>query len=257
MSVTEPESAAFIGARVRELRSARRLTQARLAQELHVTQGRLSDLERGKASFTAQQFLAILRIFNVPASEFVPPSESFESDLQNAVARLGARHLFEVDHVVPSERFREVHAVVREVLADARSPRMIAGLAPVLVEHADTINLAKLALELNQIGLERRLYWLVENVQEALRRALGDKPPPPRARQLRRAALTLGQFLAATAVRHRKPAEMDLLDKSARSQETVRELAAEASRISKRWKVATVIQVDDFYEALRQAHGSV
>ncbi len=158
MSVTEPESAAFIGARVRALRSARRLTQARLAQELHVTQGRLSDLERGKASFTAEQFLAILRIFNVPASEFVPPSESIESDLQNAVARLGARHLFEVDHVVPSERFREVHAVVREVLADARSPRMIAGLAPVLVEHADTINLAKLALDLNQIGLERRLY---------------------------------------------------------------------------------------------------
>ncbi len=222
-----------------------------------MTQGRLSDLERGKASFTAEQFLAILRLFNVPASEFVPSSGSIESELQNAVARLGARHLLEVDHVVPSERFREVHAVVREVLADARSPRMIAGLAPVLVEHADTLNLAKVALELNQIGLERRLYWLVENVQEALRRALGDKPPAPRARKLRRAALTLGQFLAPTAARHRKPAEVDMLDKSARSEETVRELKAEASRISKRWNVATVIQVDDFYEALRHAHGTV
>ena len=185
-------------------------------------------------------------------SEFVPASRSFESELQNAVARLGARHLVETDDIVPSERFREAHAVVREVLADARSPRMIAGLAPVLVEHSDSINLAKLALELNQVGLERRLYWLAENVQEALRRALRDKPPAARARKLLRAQLALGQFLA-TAPRHRKPAEVDLLDPNVRSDQTVRELKATASRISKRWSVATAIQVDDFCDALGQA----
>src|SRR5687768_15567391 len=89
--------AAQIGAKVRALRNARRLTQAQLAQQLNVTQGRLSDLERGKASFAAEQFLSILRIFNVPASEFMPSSGGMEAELQNALARLGARHLVEAD----------------------------------------------------------------------------------------------------------------------------------------------------------------
>jgi transcriptional regulator with XRE-family HTH domain len=220
---------------------------------LHITQGRLSELERGKASFTAEQFLTILRIFNVPASEFVPPSGTAEAELQNAVARLGARHLLELDHSLPSERFREAHAAVREVLVDARSPRLIAGLAPVLVEHADTINLAKLALELNVVGLERRLFWLAENVHEAVRLAFRKQPQPARARQLRRARLVLSQFLQAPSPRHRKPDTIDLLDKSARSEDTIHELQAEASAISKRWNIATALQVSDFYDALEQS----
>jgi transcriptional regulator with XRE-family HTH domain len=74
-----------IGAKVRALRTARRLTQAQLARELKVAQGRLSDLELGKASLTAEQFLHILRIFNVPASEFMPSAGGVEQELQNAL----------------------------------------------------------------------------------------------------------------------------------------------------------------------------
>jgi transcriptional regulator with XRE-family HTH domain len=251
------EVAAEIGAKVRELRNARRLTQAQLAQALHVAQGRLSDLERGKASFTAEQFLTILRIFNVPASEFTPASGGVEAELQNALARLGARHLVEAEDLVPSERFREVHAVIREVLVDGSSPRMITALAPVLVEHADALNLAKLALELAPVGLERRLFWLAANAREALRRELKEKPTAARARKLRRADVLLAQLLDAPAARERKFANIDVLDKTARSEETVRDLTLEGSTISKRWNIATALQADDFYDALRQANGLV
>jgi transcriptional regulator with XRE-family HTH domain len=246
-----------IGAKVRALRTARRLTQAQLARELKVAQGRLSDLELGKASFTAEQFLHILRIFNVPASEFMPSAGGVEQELQNALARLGARHLVEADDVVPSERFREVQDVLCEVLADARSSRLVTGLAPVLVEHADVLSLEKPALELHRVGLERRIFWLAANVREAVRRELNDKPNARLTRKLRRAELVLSNFLATPAARERRFAQLDLLDKAIRSEETLHELSAESSSISKRWGIATAIQVDDFYQALRQAHGGV
>ena len=45
---------------------------------------------RGAGSLTAEQFLGILRLFNVAASEFDPGRSNPSSDLQNALARLGA-----------------------------------------------------------------------------------------------------------------------------------------------------------------------
>jgi hypothetical protein len=63
--------------------------------------------------------------------------------------------------------------------------------------------------------------------------------------------------LATPAARERRFAQLDLLDKAIRSEETLHELSAESSSISKRWGIATAIQVDDFYQALRQAHGGV
>jgi transcriptional regulator with XRE-family HTH domain len=42
-----------VGKTVRELRHARRWTQAELARRLDVSQGRLSEIEAGKGSFTA------------------------------------------------------------------------------------------------------------------------------------------------------------------------------------------------------------
>ena len=50
-----------IAAKVRELRRARRWTQAELAGHLQLSQNRLSDIERGDGSFTAEQFLLLSR----------------------------------------------------------------------------------------------------------------------------------------------------------------------------------------------------
>lgn len=96
-SETLGKSHLTIAQRVRELRKERRWTQAHLAAELDISQGRLSDLERGNGSFSAEQLLRILRLFNAPITQFEPaPSQTTTTaKLQNALARLGARHLRE------------------------------------------------------------------------------------------------------------------------------------------------------------------
>ena len=52
-----------IAAKVRELRQSRNWTQAELSKRLQLSQSRLSEIERGAGSFTAEQFLLLLRLF--------------------------------------------------------------------------------------------------------------------------------------------------------------------------------------------------
>src|SRR5262245_35987584 len=59
-----------VAKRVRALRTERRFTQSELAARMGLSQGRLSQIERGDGSFTAEQFLLLLRLFNVPVSHF-------------------------------------------------------------------------------------------------------------------------------------------------------------------------------------------
>lgn len=134
-----------IAERIRGLRQARGLTQAALAKQLGLSQNRLSEIERGSGSFTAEQFLRILRVFNVGAAEFVPHKRDRDRGLevQNALARLGAAQLQESAHVLPSEELQEVHDVVREALV-LGEPRLVTAVAPVLVAHAERLNLSRL-----------------------------------------------------------------------------------------------------------------
>jgi hypothetical protein len=194
------------------------------------------------------------RLFNVPASEFLPAAGSVEDALHNALARLGARHLLENSDVLPSDRLREVNDVVREVLADASSPRMITALAPVVVANIERVNLTRLALDLSQAGLARRLFWLVDNILEAVIRELGASASPARARQLRRAQLVLGTALDASTLRADTAlSRLDKLDKI-RSRGTLLEVQRGMSASSKRWGILTSLQPDDFYDALRSAN---
>src|SRR5688572_5183840 len=156
-----------IAAKVRELRQSRKWTQAELSKQLHLSQNRLSEIERGAGSFTAEQFLFLLKLFNVPASHFVDEAAEQDVRIQNALARLGAFHLQECAHVLPSEQLDDVHDVVKEALVYG-SPSTLTALAPVLVRNADRLNLPRLLAELERAGLERRLAWVVENTLAAL-----------------------------------------------------------------------------------------
>src|SRR5271170_6249535 len=93
-----------IARNVRELRKERRWTQAELAKRLRLSQARLSEIEGGDGSFTAEQFLLLLKLFNVAANHFIPKQRNQASEIQNALARLGAIHLQESEDVLPSER---------------------------------------------------------------------------------------------------------------------------------------------------------
>jgi transcriptional regulator with XRE-family HTH domain len=245
-----------IADKVRALRQARHWTQSELASHLHISQSRLSEIESGDGSFTAEQFLAILRLFNVPTSHFGVSAPDRGSQVQNALARLGAFHLHESSEIIPNERLENPADVVREALLDG-SPRLLTAIAPVLVGNIDRINLNKLRLELLQIGFERRLSWVVDNTLSAIQRELTESLPLAWAQRYRRAETVLGalsdSISAAPDLRALAPRAPDVLDSGIRSKRTLAEVSASTSPISQKWEIVTRLQPADFAEALRAA----
>jgi transcriptional regulator with XRE-family HTH domain len=243
---------AKLAKKVRNLRVARQWTQSELASQLGLSQNRLSEIERGAGSFTAEQFLAILRLFNVTTDHFVSTPSSSEATVQNALARLGAAQLRESD-ALPSEQLRDAQTVLREVLVAPDSPRLLTALAPVLIKNIDRVQLPRLALSLNELGLAHRLGWLIENTLEAVAR---DLPAATKARQkqYRRAEVVLRSYLEhAPAPQTAGP---DVLDPSIRSSKTLAQVTANASPIAQRWQIASELTPDDFAEALRGARAA-
>jgi transcriptional regulator with XRE-family HTH domain len=249
-----------IAAKVRELRRSRKWTQAELSAQLHLSQNYLSEIERGSGSFTAEQFLLLLKLFNVPVSQFVSEPGDQDLRIQNALARLGAPHLQESD-VLPGEQLEEVHDVMREALVDG-SARFVTALAPVLVRNVEHLNLIKLHAELEKLGLERRLVWVVENTLTALGQL--HKEAAARSREWakldRRAEVILQAFLEFVTAQGRlqESTELppDVLDAAIRSTRTLDEVRSSASDISKRWGIISSLQVKDFLQALKAARAA-
>lgn len=240
---------------VRALRRERAWTQAELARRLGLSQSRLSEIESGAGSFTAEQLLLILKLFNVTTSRFTGGLVDRQSQIQNALARLGAHQLQEQSDLVPSEDLDEPTEVVREVLIEGET-RFLTALAPVLVSNIDRISFSKLYLDLGKVGLERRLGWICENTLAALRLALGEEVPRSWAQRARRAEVVLGAFLDATPttgpVNGRAPV-VDALDRSIRSKKTLDQIKASSSNISRKWEIVSSLTAADFAESLRAA----
>lgn len=239
-----------------ELRRARGWTQAQLAERLGLSQARLSVIERGGGTISAEQFVVLMALFNVPVEDFLPKQDP-EDEIQNALARLGALHLREVPGVLPSSRLREVSDAVREVLVSPRSPRLVTALAPVLVTNIDSVNLDLVLSQLAALGLGQRLAWLAENIVVALGVA-GAKLPPEWSANARRAGLLLGDL--AKRVRWAHPSAgyapdgpVDYFDPTIRSVKTAHIVWQNAGSIAKQWGVATEIEPEDFARALVEA----
>lgn len=239
---------------MRQLRQGHRWTQAELAARLDVSQGRLSQLERGAGSFTAEQFLTILELFNVGASDFVRRPADPGAELQNVLVRLGAVHLQESE-ALPSERIEAVTDAVRETLVSADASRLVAALAPVLVVHANAINLHKLELDLRRVGLAHRLAWLIENTIRAVEQAEATASPSEK-RAYRRARAVLESHLESWEGRAEAVPSADLLDTNIRSTQTRLQVQAASSDISKRFHVITAIKPADFVAALEAARNA-
>lgn len=245
--------------KIRALRVDRHWTQAKLSKRLGMSQGRFSEIERGQGSFTAEQFLEILQLFNIPASHFAAGEHGSASGIQNALARLGATHLGERSDVLPSERLEEASDVVREALLGAGAPRYITSLAPVLVHNIDRINLNKLRSQFLEYGLERRLAWLIENTLVAVGHELQGGLSRKVAMRYRRAELILSAYLGkAPFKQHQRRADeaLDILDSEIDSEKTLKEVENSTSSISHRWGIATALQTDDFIEALKASRGA-
>jgi len=241
---------AAIARKVQGLRKARHWTQSKLARDLGLSQSRLSEIESGKGSFTAEQFISILGLFNAPVDQFLPRKRDPGTELQNALARLGASHLWEDSETPPSDRLTDVGSVITETLTEPESPRHIVALAPVLVVNIDRVRLRRLYGHFVEIGLGQRFAWVLDNTLEAVRR----EAPRSTGRQwrfrYRRTELILSEFIASLPSASADQSE-DILDREIASKKTYAELHELASPISKRWRVVTRIQPDDFAAALK------
>lgn len=246
----------LIAAKVKQLRVARGWTQQELAQRLGVAQGHISRLEHGEASFTAEQFLLILKLFNVPAAHFSAQApEQHHADLQNALARHGATHLREDDRFVPSELLDDVTVATERALVSGEA-RLVTAVAPVLVRNVDVIHLQRLAANLSRAGLERRLWWAVESTIEAIDDQLPTTASRKQANTLRRARVVLRRYLDAvndTPHANRTPAP-DIIDPIVRTDATVEQLIETSSPCARRWGIVTSIRTRDFALALEAAH---
>jgi transcriptional regulator with XRE-family HTH domain len=249
-----------IAAKIRSLRQDRRWTQAELATRLGLSQARLSQVERGDGSFTAEQLLAVMVLFNVTVDDFYAPSAKSDRNaaLHNALARLGASHLAEVDDTAPSAQLAAAEDVVVETLVTASSPRQIAALAPVLVQQTKLGHiglLRRIDARLTALGLERRFGWVVDNLEEAIRVELGEQLPREWSQLYRRANLVFSEFLKLARAR-RSDAPRDILDHDIRTTKSADHLQSRSSSISRAWGIVTSIQSDDFRKALRAARGA-
>ena len=239
-----------IGHEVRGLRERRRWSQAELGRELGLSQSRLSQIERGQGSFTAEQFLRILEIFNVGVDDFVAPQVEV-SEVQNALARLGARHLTEGERALPSERY-DPTVVFGEVLARPESPRHLTALGPVFVAQGDRVSLAGVWPWLKD-GHLARLGWLLESLRGALDR-LPVATSTEERKRVGRARALIDVFLEGGGVRPPSDdAPFDLLDPNVRSPKTLDRLRKDASPEAKRWRVMTKLRTEDFVEAFEAA----
>jgi transcriptional regulator with XRE-family HTH domain len=244
-----------IAEKVRVLRKARGWTQAEVAGRLGLSQARLSEIENGDGTFTADQFLDILKLFNVGIDHFTSETaRDTSADLQNALVRLGGRHLQQREDALPTTALEDTATVLYETLVSG-TPRLITALAPVLVLHIDELNLNAVRAKLASIGLQRRLDWLVDNTCHALREELQRAPPRVWAQRYRRAELVL-QTALDFAKEHAIPSQNsspDILDGNIRSKATLRDVLGSSSEVSRRWGIATALQPKDFTMALRAA----
>lgn len=243
-----------IGAKVRELRKARGLSQVELAGRLGVSQGHLSQLERGAYSFTAEQLLDLLRLFNVSVSAFAPSSRDPLGELQNALARFGATHLREVEDVVPSGRYDDLDVLVADTLTEGE-PRLVPALAPVLVKNIDRVHLPKVDQRLAAAGLNRRLWWLLGCVVRAFDAELAGEPAVSWSRRCRRARVVIAAYLDHIRQAH-DPDDYpihDIVDPLVRSKATVRDLIANSAAEAQQWNIVTSLQTSDFVVALAEA----
>lgn len=244
------KSRASIARQVRALRQSRRWSQAELARHLDLSQNRLSEIEHGKGSFSAEQFLVLLRLFNVGVSHFVSEPRDTSSELQNALARFGASHLQENTDTLPTEQLEELQDVVRETVVEGSS-RQITSLAPVLARAADKLDVRRLRSDLTRLGLDRRSNRVLENVVVALKSVLTTALPRPWIQRYRRALVVLESAVQMVTSDASEP--IDFLDPHVRSKHSLEEVLRGASAISRKWRVATELTPAEFVEALAAA----
>ena len=244
-----------IAQKIRQLRQERQWTQKELAKLLGLSQNRLSEIEGGQGSFTAEQLLLLSKDFNVPVSDFVSPKGKADQKIQNALARRGATHLLENQASLPSEKLEQVVNLIYETLIAADSSRQIAALGPVIVNYATPPTLNKLRIRFNEAGLINRFGWLLDNVRYAINEERAERLTRDWHQKYAKADLVLENLLNFPWFKldSKDKNITDILDDTITHPKELKEVRSSSSAISKKWGVISRIKPEDFSEALKDA----
>lgn len=244
----------FIGKKVRDLRKARGLSQGHLGNILGISQSSLSEIELGKGSFTAEQFIHILKFFNVGVSQFDRSPGDPGGAIPKALAAYGATHLAEDPNLLPSEQLARVDDVIRETLVEGENARALTALAPVFIRHIGQLNLHKLFVQFKDLHLENRYGWLIDNILEAILVSTQDAPTRSQLLALRRAENVLRTHRERVDLKGVPPnlIHEDWLGFPVASGKTKNEILKNLSDISRRWNILTTLKPEDFAKAIRE-----
>jgi transcriptional regulator with XRE-family HTH domain len=243
---------ARIGPEVRRLRMERRWTLAELAGRLGLSVSRLSEIERGDGSFSAEHLLVIFELFHVGPEHFPPRSDGCDpviGSLQIALHRLGAVHLTSVENAVLRQEHERAAPVVQGVLIEHPSARFLTSLPPVLIARADQISFPSVQHAVVQAGVPHRWGWLLEHFVDALDAVQGGVGSV-RWRRASKRAQTVAESFLPSVPRPEEDAPYDLLDPDLRSTSGVRDAEERASGIDRRWRVLSRLRTVDFVQPL-------
>lgn len=111
-----------IGARIRNLRLARNLTQEELAERADLTKGFISQLERDQTSISVDSLIGILKVLDIKVSDFFketqPDQVVFNKIERIRIAETGAES-FEL--LIPGGADREMEAALVTLEADQQT----------------------------------------------------------------------------------------------------------------------------------------
>ncbi|GEM_PF-2244713 len=241
---------------IRRLRKEKRITQVDLAKVLGLSQAQLSKIENSAGSITAEQLIQLLKKYGLSLSYFISleKDSKYHEDpaLQNALVHLGATHLRLISDVVVPEKFAFPEEVLLAVLV-APSSRLVTALAPVIVQHCETIHFHRVAEKLRGYGIEYRLWWVVDGTYDAIGKRLKE---PALSRDLYRA------YQRAFLLLERKKLDGDVLknqlkedelDTDLISEKTVQSVKLNRDKLAKHWHIITRIKETDFEQALKDS----
>jgi transcriptional regulator with XRE-family HTH domain len=245
-----------LGRSLKKLRKARGLKQEDLFKFLGISQSQYSKIESGRASLTAEQFLQLVKRFNLSLADFLPQRESNEEALlQNALIRLGANHLREIPDITPSDKFESANEVISYALLTAPSARLITALGPVLVKNYNKVNFNLIEEKLGRSKLERRLGWLIDSIILSLDKRLGENPISRdldfiygRALKFFDRKRHIPEFYLTSST-----TQEDDLDPDLTSSKTLESVKKKRDAIARKWGIVTRITSDDFYRAIKDS----
>lgn len=241
-----------ISRQLRAFRKKRHFTQIELARFLDISQPRLSEIERGNGSLSAEQFLILLREFNLNIQDFISEKESIEQTLQNTLFRLGSTDLNTIPGL-PSERIKTINEAIIETLCDASSSRLIINLIPIIIKNSAQIDEYKLNSKLEGLGYKNRLKWIIEGSWNVLRIRLENYLPRNIQKLYRVADVRLGgpvRISNALRTIGRFDIPEDVLDADITSQKTLDAVKEKRDELAKKWKIVTRITQQDMLNVL-------